>query len=246
MKVTKVQIKRDNKQFGCVEFVFNFIGSDKFLLTKINEEAEQLASSVNTTAARDASISRTPGNILSNCIAGILSEYCWRYWLNEEANRLGLNISAVTTVFKSQNNQIDISVEYFDKPSRTAEVRSSFPYTGIENAVCNVFDIIGWYVNPVKIAEVKKDYYLRVLYPYNIKYFFDRLKADNFSVFLTGGATRKLLETSSYAKNKHFIPYDDISARLSSKSGLYKVIEPIFNAYDTDKITEKILKGLND
>ena len=244
MRLKKAQIKCGNKLFGCVEFMFNYVGSDKQVLDKINKEAEQLASSVNTTAARDASIARTPSNVLSNCIAGIISEYCWRYWLNKEANRLGIKISAMSTVFQSQNNQIDISVVYSDQSSKTAEVRSSFPYTGIENAVCHVFDIIGWYVNPVKISEIKKDYYLRVLYPFNVKDFFDQLKGDNLSVYLAGGATRRLLEKSPHAKDKHFIPYDDIDARYSSQSGLYRVIEPIANAYDTDEITDQILRRL--
>ena len=99
-------------------------------------------------------------------------------------------------------------------------------------------------MNPVKISEIRKDYYLRVLFPFIVKEFFAKLKGDSLSVYLTGGATRTLLEESPHAKNKNFIPYDDIDARISSQSGLYRVIEPIVNAYDTDGIVEQILEQL--
>lgn len=79
------------------------------------------------------------------------------------------------------------------------------------------------------------------MYPFHSEELFDRMESDSFSVFLTGGATRSLLEQSPYSKDKNFIPYDDIDSMLSSQLGTYRVIEPIVNAYDTPKITEYIL-----
>lgn len=245
MRVETIKVKCNKRVFTCAEFRFDYESNsdDKKLLDGLFSEGEKLAASVNPTLARDASVVRRYERIVSNCVAGMVSEYGWRYWLNSEANRLNLNVSVMSTVFQSQNNQIDISMTYPDGTSKTAEVRSSFPYTGLQNAVCRVFDIIGWYVNPVKIREIKKDYYVRVLYPFDVTDFFNELRSDSLLVYLTGGATRNLLESGPHSRNKNFIPYDDIDAQLSSQSGVYRVIEPIINAYDTDKITDCILRG---
>ena len=119
----------------------------------------------------------------------------------------------------------------------TAEVRSSFPYTGITNGVCKVFDIIGWYENYIKINEVKKNYYLRALYPYRIEEFKKKFNTQ-FDIYLTGGATTKDLEENPNSKYKVFTPYYENSYQSSTK---YRVIEPIINSPDTIEITEKMI-----
>lgn len=246
MKIKECVVDCPKKKFYCTEFEFNYKSNvhDATLLRRLINRGRKLAKVVNPTLARDASRRRSFETVRRNCIAGIIAEYCWRYWLNLEARKRSLKVSATYTVFQSVDKHIDISVMYPDGMSKTVEVRSSFPYTGLENGICRVFDIIGWYVNPVKTKEIRKDYYVRVLYPFHSRELRNKLMSDSFSVFLTGGATRSLLEQSPYSKDKNFIPYDDIDSMLSSKLGTYRVIEPIVNAYDTPKITDYILNQM--
>lgn len=246
MKIKEIVVECPGKKFACVEFEFSYESNaeDKTLLNSLIKDGEKLADSVNPTLARDASRKREYETVKRNCIGGVIAEYCWRYWLNSEAKRLGLKVSAKSMIFQSVDKHVDISIIYPDNTSKTVEVRSSFPYTGLQNAICRVFDIIGWYVNPVKTKEIRKDYYTRALYPFHESLLYDKLKSKSFSAFLTGGATRNLLEKSPYSKDKTFIPRDDVDAMLSSQLGLYRVIEPIINAFDTAEITQYILKGM--
>jgi hypothetical protein len=243
MKTREYVVGCPEKNFICTEFIFNYRSDthDATLLKHLIKRGIKLAAVVNPTLARNASRRRTFQTVRRNCIAGVIAEYSWRYWLNSEAIKQGLKVSAKCKVFQSVDKHIDISVMYPGGTSKTVEVRSSFPYTGLQNAICRVFDIVGWYVNPVKTKEIKKDYYARVLYPFNSKELRSKLMSDSFSVFLAGGATRSLLEQSPYSKDKNFIPYDDVDSMLSTELGTYRVIEPIVNAYDTPKITWYIL-----
>ena len=161
--------------------------------------------------------------------------------MNAEAKKRDLKVLAKSTVFQSANRQIDISIKYPDGTVSIVEVRSSFPYTGLENAVCRVFDILGWYVNPVKTKEIKKDYYVRVLYPFAARRLYNEMESDGFSAYLTGGASRILLQESPHSRDKNLIPREDVDSMFSSSLGTYRVIEPIVDAYDTPEITECIL-----
>lgn len=226
-----------------VSTVFEFYKSeatDKKILEDLIEKGKKLAEVVNPTLARDARKRRKYDTIERNCIAGVMAEYCWRNWLNSEAQRTGMKVIAESAIFQSPDKHVDISIKYPDGTVSTVEVRSSFPYTGLENAICNVFDIIGWYVNPVKTKEIRKEYYVRVLYPFHQGRLNEKLAIEPFPVFLTGGASRQLLEQSPHSRNKEFVPYDDIDSMLSSQKGTYRVIEPIINANDTPQITERI------
>jgi len=238
-------LKCDEKKFSYAEFIFDYSYSeDEKLLDKLVDEGKQLATVVNPTLARDASRKRKYETILRNSVAGVIAEYCWRYWLRSQAKALNIEATIESNIFESFDKHVDITITYKDGTRRTIEVRSSFPYTGLQNAVCRAFDIIGWYVNPVKTKEIQKEYYLRTLYPFHSTELWGRLKSDSFSAFLTGGATRHILKTGQYSLDKKFIPRDDIDAMLSFQSGVYRVVQPIINAFDTPKITEYILKGL--
>lgn len=145
MKIKQYIVDCLEKKFVYIEFEFNCKSdtNDRELLRKLVEEGKKLASFVNPTLARDASRKRTLQTVEENCIAGIIAEYCWRSWLNSEAKRRNLKVEARYTVFQSVDKHIDISIMYPDGTSKTVEVRSSFPYTGLQNAICRVFDIIG-------------------------------------------------------------------------------------------------------
>lgn len=245
MKTREGSLECDGRTFVYEEFNFGYDSDvgDKKLLDTLTADGQRLADSVNPTLARDASRRRDYETILRNSIAGVIAEYCWRYHLRSQAQKANTRVSLESGVFESVDKHVDIIIAYEDGSSKTIEVRSSFPYTGLQNAVCRVFDIIGWYVNPVKTQEIRKSYYVRTLYAFRSEEFSERLRSSSFSAFLTGGATRTLLEKGPHSRDKQFIPYDDIDAMLSSKLGVYRVVEPIKNAYDTSETTQHILSA---
>lgn len=235
-------VKCLERNFICIEFKFNYSNiEDKKLLDELISSGKELATKVNPVLARDASHIRNFETILRNAIAGIVSEWCWRYWLNLQAREKNISVRIEPCKFETATKQINIMIHYPDRNIKDIEVRSSFPYTGLENGVCRVFDILGWYVNPIKSMEVKKDYYVRALFPFSSSELWERIKSESFTCYLTGGATLKLLQQSEYAKDKELIPFDDIG--YSTGRARYRVIEPIVNGYDTTEITKYILEG---
>lgn len=243
MKITKDTVKFGSKQFVIVKFSFN-IADDKKIIQEFKELGEHLAKKLNPVLARDSSKNRNYQKVLSNAIAGEISEFCWRYWITNTAKKLNVNINLHKTDIDEKKNQIDIVVEYDDGRKKTAEVRSSFPYAGLVKAITTNFDILGWYFNEIKINEIRKGYYLRALFPFNVNDFVSKLNGS-FDVFLCGGASKKLLEESPYSKDKELIPYDEFIEE-NIKLTKYRVIEPIINGFDTDKITELIIKGVQE
>lgn len=242
MRAIQQSLDCDGRNFVYAAYEFSRT-DDKASLEKLRSEGLGLAKHVNPTLARDASRRRDYETIERNSVAGVIAEFCWRHWLRTRAIQEGVKVNVESTIFESFDNHVDISVTYPDWKSKTIEVRSSFPYTGLKNAVCKVFDIIGWYKNPVKTKEIHKDYYVRVLFPFRSIDLWDKLGEETFSAFLCGGATKNMLEGGQYSKDKAFVPYDDIDAMLSSQKGTYRVVEPIINAYDTIGITSQILRG---
>lgn len=235
MKIIDDEIYCENqdKEFKIVKFIFKN-NEDSYQINEFIKEGKILATKLNPVLARDGTRNRKFKTILTNAIAGIISEWVWRNWLNQKSKEENKHISFNKTKLEDIKNQIDIKVIFLDETSKDIEVRSSFPYTGIKNGVCKVFDIIGWYTNQIKIAEIKKDYYLRCLFPYKSYEFLDLLNVE-FEVYLTGGATKEMLENSIHSKNKEFIPYDEINDE-NIKTTEYRVIEPIINALDTQEI----------
>ncbi len=236
------KIKLCNNKFTCIEYKFNYESdiNDKEIINSIIEQGNKLAEKVNPTLARDSSKKRNNTTILNNCIAGMIAEYCWLNWFNSNFKDMKLDISAQSTTFESANNQIDIIIRYPDGDEKSIEVRSSFPYLGLEAGVCRVFDIIGWYVNKVKIKEVKKDYYARFIFPFDKNNFNKKAKKDGFCVYLTGGASKQLLQDSEHSGNKKFKPMDEICIS-TDQSATYRVIKPIKNGYDTDEFTKRVI-----
>jgi len=226
-----------NRKFRVIKYFFDY-NQDSELINNFIKNGDELAKKLNPSLARDASRIRDFATIRLNSIGGLIAEYCWRHWLTIFSKKLRIDIKFNETIMRNPKNQIDIEIVYPDETKKKAEVRSSFPYTGIDNAVCRVFDIIGWYENIVKIKEIKKDFYVRALFPFHVDDFLSLLKIK-FDLFLTGGATRDLLEKSPFAKYKILKPFDEIILN-NSKPTKYRVIEPIINAYDTIKVSEII------
>lgn len=231
-----INCSNSTKNFIVMKFKFNY-EKDKEILIPLIKKGIDLGKKVNPVLARNSSQNRENKQILINSVAGVISEYLWKHYLNKKLNQK--NIFIRETELTDIRNQVDLEIDYKNqKIIKTAEVRSSFPYAGIKNGVCKYFDIIGWYANSVKLKEVKKDFYLRVLFPYREIDFAKFLK-EEFEVFLVGGATKELLENSPYATDREFQPFYEQQNTTNTK---YRVIRPIVNAYDVNEITEEISK----
>ncbi|MCD8042885.1 MAG: hypothetical protein LUH10_07450 [Tannerellaceae bacterium] len=223
--------------FNYVVYSFNYktSTSDKSVIDNLLEKAKRLANSVYTGAANDGTYKRNNSRILNNCIAGVLSEYCWKHYLNLETEIV------TETPFNSANNQIDLQVI---SNSKTIEVRSSFPRNGISFAICHPiyqFDIIGPYDTYYKPGEIKKNYYIRTLYPFTSNLIENKFKQDGFEVYLTGGATWEMMMNPLIGINKNFIPDDELDPKRIETKSNYKVV-PYCKALDTIEIKNEIKK----
>ena len=218
--------------FSVVTYKLNYKSDseDRETIDALIAKAEELADKVNPGAANNANVSRQQSGIMANCIAGIVSEYFWRIYLNSD------KIIVAETEFDTTANQIDLTVVGSNKK---IEVRSSFPRNGIEFAICHrthQFDILGPYANAYKPGEIKKDYYVRTLFhmdpPSKI---IELIKEDCFEVHLTGGATWNMMVDNNYSIDKDLVAPDDFT-KIRSK---YRVV-PFSKALDTVQIKSVI------
>lgn len=222
--------------FVYVQYDFNYsLPEDKKLIDSLIVEAKRLTKQVFPGAANESDFYRTPQRIFANCIAGVFSEYCWKHFLNFESE------SVRSTKFVSANNQIDLEVI---RNGKKIEVRSSFPRNGLEFAICNPtyeFDILGPYSNSYKSGEVTKDYFVRTLFV--MKKPTDIIRAvtsDKFILYLTGGATHKMMFDNRYSIEKDLLPEDYLSREQVS---VYRVV-PFHNALDCAQIYKLIREGM--
>lgn len=206
---------------------------DKDLMDLLRTKAEELARQVNPGAANNSMHERSPERILADCIAGVVSEYFWKLYLNSEENVVS------ETEFDDASRQIDLKVISNNKK---IEVRSSFPRNGIEFAICHPsyeFDVIGPYSNNYKPGEIQKDYYVRTLFHlYNPTDIISMISADSFKVYLTGGATWDMMIDTDYSKNKTLLP--DFGLGVIQKAS-YRVV-PFSKSKDTREIKRVIIE----
>lgn len=209
----------------------NNYSKDRDFIKLLKIKSKQLATSVNKKAANNSTQTRSKERILINCAAGILAEVCWKKCINMYYKQ-----NFVTeTNFDKSSNQIDLLVIHSGK---SIEVRSSFPRNGVNFALCDPtyqFDVIGPYTNSVKVNEPSKDFYVRTLYPINVKDFMDFLNNDSVEFFLTGGAKWDMMTNSTLFKDKDFVPDDAVAEEKST----YRVV-PFEKALDTIEILEEL------
>jgi len=231
------KFSKRQKSFTVVKYSFSYLSDkdDEILIDEIIQKGEILAQKVNKGAASNSTYVRSLKTVKNNAIAGLLAEYIWKHYLNSN------DIQVSETEFNDASNQIDLLIVDKDK---TIEVRSSFPRNGIKFAVCHnryEFDIIGPYSNNYKPNEIQKDFYVRVLYPFQSFLLIEKIKQNNFDVYLVGGATWEMICNNNIAIIKSFIPEDELNVeRLSTKSN-YRVV-PYHNALDTIEIMELMKK----
>lgn len=218
--------------FGIMDYTMNYQScqEDKNLIDSLIDKAENLAKKVNDRAANDSAVPRSFPRIKANCIAGVISEYFWKIYLNAES------VVVSETDFEESANQIDLKVL---STGKKIEVRSSFPRNGIEFALCHPiyqFDILGPYSNSYKPGEIQKDFYVRTLFHlYNPIDIITKIKENEFHIYLTGGATWDMM--TNISMDKSLTPEDNFSL---SEATEYKVI-PFSKALDTDQIKQQIL-----
>ena len=234
-------VKYDSKSnrktpFSVAKYVFYYASNsdDKILLDKIIESGNLLSEKVNPGSANNGTSLRDKAIILNNSISGLLAEYLWIDFIEHN------NISCNTSDFQEAKNQIDIELTDCNK---TIEVRSSFPRNGLKFALCHntyQFDVIGPYINDYKPSEIKKDFYVRTLFPFKSNELIDRIKLDNFIVYLTGGATWEMMIDNNISIQKSFIPEDELNVERLGESSDYRVI-PFSKALDTFEIVKKFI-----
>jgi hypothetical protein len=226
--------------FWVAEYRF-FYQSEKFdaaILNKITAAGTALANAVKDNAANDSTTKRPYNRKLSNAIAGVLAEYCWKNFLNS----ISLETLVQETAYTEAASQIDLETIYGKK---TIEVRSSFPRNGIEFAICSAnheFDVLGPYKNNYKPDELQKDFYLRTLFHVQTPVsFLEDYKQDGFIAYLTGGATWAMMADDTIAIEKTLIPEDSIAA--TEVESVYRVV-PFSRAMDCNAIYQEIKKTL--
>lgn len=224
------------RSFNVVRYLFFYQtdNTDKKLIESLITEGKKLACFVNPGAANNGTSKRTFTRIICNCIAGVLSEYLWKDYLNREKTIVR------ATECKDIAAQIDLEII---SNKKKIEVRSSFPRNGIPFAICNSrfeFDVIGPYSNKYKPGEVQKDYYVRTLFHlHDPLELITKIKQDGFEAYLAGGATWKMMINNNFAKQKNLKPHGDISLIREENAANYRVV-PFSNALDTTEICNLI------
>ena len=198
----------EKKTFKCICLSINTKGE---WMKNVLKYAKEIEGKLNAGTANDSEKKRDKKTLKNDNNSGLIAEYaCYEFlkaYIGKEAILKPSNISS--------KNQIDI--ELFGG-KKTIEVRSSCIRNGIDFAVfgkdpkdkhhTQYFDVIGPYHNNYKPSEVLKDYYMRAIYHCEIDKFDDLLKNERLNLYLTGGATKEMLEDDALYEVKHLKPKD--------------------------------------
>ena len=189
-------------EFVCLEIN---ISQDSDFFNRVLTYAQRITPNLNKGAANTSKI-RTDNIIEIDNKSGLIPELAceemlsWLYGSD--------NVKKPSNM--SSHNQIDIMIG-----GKTIEVRSSCVRNGIDFAIFapdknnnydSYFDVIGPYSNGYKPGELVKDYYIRVLYEIDKKEFNSLFTEKYFKLFITGGATKDMMNDTMKYKIKHLIP----------------------------------------
>lgn len=266
---------REEKNINSLEFRVQkiILKSNSIKVKNLINEIKNKISNINFNSSDSSGKQREKKEQYLKSFAGILVErICYEIlskWNNND------NVSIKLDNSNSSINQIDIKIfkKWKDLDNNEflkeydIEIRSSFPFKKIEDIVCKDFDILGAYINNVKIAENEKDFYLRFLFEldyreenyhrfginnekinYNkttvntlLNDYFDEnfdLKKD-LVIYFVGGATREMMNDES-------ISYiGDMKSEIFNQAsdGKYKKIK-LRNAIDSISILRLILGSI--
>ena len=196
------------RQFLCARFDLSRAAHGDFL-NEVLEEAGALQGEVNRNRA-NGHTARTKQVVGVDCLAGVLAERLTLHLLNKAFGEpIASRPEAVSSI-----NQIDI-LSSSRGQKRTMEVRSSFPRNGAAFALFHTdkngvqyFDVLGPYHNTEYKPEDEcmKDYFLRVLFPVDKRDAAAYFRRDHFTAYLTGGATRAMMEDPALYRLKTLAP----------------------------------------
>jgi hypothetical protein len=227
----------DRKSFRCIELNIPTTGD---WMLEIKEKAKKIegklnAGQANTSEERDAT------TIEIDNLSGLIAEYAcdaiFRLYLGKD--------NVLKPASESSKNQIDIALI---EGKKTIEVRSSCVKNGIDFALFatptpgtgkQYFDVIGPYSNGYKPGECEKDFYMRVLFCCEKKSFLSLLDQPILKLYITGGATKEMMNDPSIYQIKHLIPAGgDVDVESD-----YRVV-PLGKSLDIADFIEKIRMSL--
>ena len=224
----------ERSSFVCLEIN---ISSQSKWMKRVCAYAQKIVPNLNLGQA-NSSEKRELGVVEIDNLSGLIAEYAceeilnWRYGKGK----------FVKPENDTSRNQIDL--ELYN--GKTIEVRSSCVRNGIDFAIFSknknnddeqYFDVIGPYSNDYKKAEIFKDYYMRVLYECDKREFLDLLKKPKVRLFITGGATKEMMNDPNYYQIKHLTP---AGGQVKIESD-YRVI-PMAKSLDINEFFEVLEK----
>lgn len=177
-------------------------------------------------------VPRTSHQKFCRALCGIIAENACSIAINKTAEKNRKTIKLSVKGFESSLRQIDLTLE---RNSRNfdIEIRSSGHFKqNLEEVYNRDFSIIGWYVTSKKRKEIKKDFYVLVLFPF-LEDTIDKKIESGIELYIAGGATRETLE---------FMGSD---TDLKQYGAIYHVISPITKGLDGLEIINKIV-GVGD
>ena len=191
------------KDFFCLKIS---IEDNKRMIKTAKDIAKSILPNLNPGQA-NSSENRTSDTVEIDNLSGIIAEltcyYVLKYLYSEE--------KIIKPSSMNSYNQIDLKL--FN--GKTIEVRSSCVRNGIDFALFKFnnkkpeeqyFDVLGPYSNGYKPGEIEKDYYMRVLYECDKKDFIEMIDKPKFEFYITGGATKDMMNNSDIYQIKHLIP----------------------------------------
>ena len=235
------------KSFVCLHVVV-YPNSD--FCKKVKENADKILPKLNKGQA-NSSTERDFEIVEVNNLSGILAET-----VCEEIMRFRYGDAIKRIASETSVNQIDINISN----NKTIEVRSSCIRNGIlfslfhrnkRDINLQDVDILGPYSNGYKPGEIQKDYYMRVIFPFDINDFSKMWKENTpITLYITGGATKHMMSDSNIYQIKHLVPQNS-SVEIESDYrtiplGRSLDIREFFTKFEYENPEIKIKRGLID
>lgn len=222
----------DRDDFVCLEIN---IPCESQWMKRVYSHARKIVPKLNVGQA-NSSESRELSIVEIDNLSGLIAEYACEEILNWRYGKKYI----VKPESNTSHNQIDLKLYN----GKTIEVRSSCVRNGIDFAIFaqnkNVkgeqyFDVIDPYSNEYKKNEFLKDYYMRVLYECDKRKFLDLLEGPTLRLYITGGATKTMMNDADCYQIKHLTPLGG-QVRIESD---YRVI-PLSRSLDINEFFEAL------
>ncbi|WP_396584033.1 hypothetical protein [Bartonella grahamii] len=270
----------NNHMIRCDHFNNLPLRIQRIVLTPDNQNTQNIVaiakkrlSNINFNSANSSGDTRNLREIQLKGLCGLIIEQLYFTMLNHY--NTSKNVSIQIDSSNNSINQVDIKIikrwkdqsDIEHQAIKTVEIRSSFPFKPIAEAIIKDFDILGTYTNHVKTIEMNKDFYLRFLFSIDysngqfvknnkggidysattVKFLSEQYFDDNLFlkrdlvVYFVGGATKEMMldDTISY--------YGSMQSNNFNKSSTAKYRKlKIKNALDCISIIQLMLNVVAD